>query len=804
VELSHYIPGRPTDPPPLLGRYHPPIPANVARAYIETYSQPGDLILDPFAHGAGVIREAIASGRRILAANANPIVLLDTPGSLTLPAPDELDALTTRLGDSPKMSQTIRRHIDDLYRTRCPHCARTVIADYFVWERDSAGPVEKVYHCPGCGDERHEPVDQADRVRLATIEARDFQYYYLLERLAGPYDEHRPQAQKLLDLYTPRNLYALANLTMKVETMFSDAEDRRALYVILLGCLDACSKLNASPWDSTHPGRLRPPGRFVELNVWRAFEAVRQRLRQHAATPLTMAGSLEEVVGTTAAMKARGLALVLSQGARNLATRLVPASARLVLAALPPLDSVFYGLSFLWTGWLFGRKAAARLEPLLKRRGHDWSWYEKALGRTLTALRPSLCADSRLVLIGRSHNPSYVEALLMAASRAALSASSIVYQPASEHSSSDLFQGQGGEYRVTLSLHRPVREARPTDPQVLADVIQREALTAAKEVLRARSEPLTLDWLHIAAWQRLSQKGLLDQTTLVSDEGFHPLEFTREQVRLAFERGLEASLTGLGREEGQADHWWLAAPGTGLDPLSDRVERVVLERLTEEVWVTEEMAYHAFPGLLTPVRDLVEACLRAYGAERSPGVWQLRQGETQETWDRVSREMVGHLVDLGRRLDYRVLVASRWDGMAWPAASTLSPRAGVSIPSWLDVLWLDGSRPLHAFALRHVAFLGFLLSDDPFGGRSDPIWSRSAAGLCRYVVLPEERAELARLKLSSSPLLRQAMVRQGWDFIKFQHLRRLAGAGSLERHHLRVILGLDPIIEQTEAQIPLF
>jgi len=58
--------------------------------------------------------------------------------------------------------------------------------------------------------------------------------------------------------------------------------------------------------------------------------------------------------------------------------------------------------------------------------------------------------------------------------------------------------------------------------------------------------------------------------------------------------------------------------------------------------------------------------------------------------------------------------------------------------------------------------------------------------------------------LRRDPRLARAVETDGWQFIKFRHLRRLVAEEELDRHALKTVLGLDPIVEREAAQIPLF
>jgi hypothetical protein len=74
----------------------------------------------------------------------------------------------------------------------------------------------------------------------------------------------------------------------------------------------------------------------------------------------------------------------------------------------------------------------------------------------------------------------------------------------------------------------------------------------------------------------------------------------------------------------------------------------------------------------------------------------------------------------------------------------------------------------------------------------------------RCLVVPGGRARLIDLKLQRDPRLASAVYAEGWQFIKFRHLRRLMAKKDLDRYAFKTVLGLDPIVEQEGAQIPLF
>jgi hypothetical protein len=46
--------------------------------------------------------------------------------------------------------------------------------------------------------------------------------------------------------------------------------------------------------------------------------------------------------------------------------------------------------------------------------------------------------------------------------------------------------------------------------------------------------------------------------------------------------------------------------------------------------------------------------------------------------------------------------------------------------------------------------------------------------------------------------------RDGWWFIKYRHVRQLAGEPEVDEYSLRTIVGLDPIVERETMQLSLF
>jgi len=873
----------------ILGRFLAPLPWNVVEAYIRAYTAENGVVVDPFCRTDVVARRAARLGRRTVLADFNPLVAFTVRTTLTPLPVRELEAAFDRLQASLKLNVPLKEHLLKLYDTTCPHCGQHVTADYFLWSRQLDQPIKKHYHCHTCHEDRLEPTDDADRQALAGIEAKGFHYWAILERLSPPSAEGRALAQRLLDLYTPRNLYALATLATKIEAAIESPPAQAALKLALLSTLDEGSKLRRLPDKPV--SRLHPPAQFIEVNIWQAFEAayqmVRRQLEQDApdAPRLRLASTLEQVVEREltlwSASRGPGSApnvLVRRASARRLGEALPAESVDLILSAPPRLDqSDFLVLSYLWTGWLLGKEEAATFHldyVLHPRRPNDWEWFAQALQPGLRALARSLGPSGRLVFTFASDDLPYVEAVLLAAAATALQLESIIYQPlpTADLASATAFGGLAGQYALRyLSSHLsptpPLRGegkrgevGQATSLAPLAADIQKTALRAAKDILMQRAEPLSFNWLHNAIWWRLSQSGLLAQVATLATEDTTPLAFLRQQVEEGLNKGLPRDLVQLEAESPKSSVrspqssdqqpaasdqqpatgrvvWWLAKPSFATPPLSDRVEQAVYNVLsTASVTTqaaTERVVYSLFPGLLTPEPGLIEACLASYGRLLSPpgrddqrhvAQWQLREEEQLPWRSREHTGMIGLLVELGHRLGLRVWISRSEQKRAITRAGSLPTKAGrptgklpeetlgdllaveerYANPTLLfkdgerapliDVIWYDRGRAVCLFEVEWTAQL------------AEPLLSRAVNGdgVKRYVVLPPERTELVRFKLARSPLLRQVIAAQGWDFLKYTHLREFSRREDITLTALEPLVGLTPLVEQFGVQLALF
>lgn len=544
----------------------------------------------------------------------------------------------------------------------------------------------------------------------------------------------------------------------------------------------------------------------------------------------------------------------------------VRARVRLVLGA-PPLRPSADRLAWAYQGtsWVLGRDAAALLplEPLFGPPVKaPWAWQAAALARSLGAVEPALARDARVVLL---LDPGAPESLAAAALGAATAGYRLV---AARHGAADGGDARGGgtlelvppgsgavpggprtRANVTLDpvpggagdpdlvpagrLFAPP-ERVPNAPFSAADA-SRAVVDAAVGVMKLRGEPMTADGLLGEVLVGLDRAGHLRRLVRPSgaagagagsavpgdaggggaaadpDAGVDHVERLLALVRDALATADGRRLVRL-----DGDRWWLgdrADRDAAAVPLADRVEWAVYSVLSTAGPIAEtaflERIANLFTGPDLPDEALVRACLESYRSLASTPDAIVTADDLQRR-SQEHAELLGTLVDLGHRLGMRCWIGARHHrqrAAGRPLAERLDGYEASGPPFFgrvraedledVDVVWYVRGRLAFLWEVEWTAMLG------------EPLLRRHARHpaddrIVRFLVIPPERSELVRHKLDRSPLLRDALDAGAWHVVKSNHLRAWAAREATTLDELEPLLGLDPAVERTGDQLPLF
>ena len=263
--------------------------------------------------------------------------------------------------------------------------------------------------------------------------------------------------------------------------------------------------------------------------------------------------------------------------------------------------------------------------------------------------------------------------------------------------------------------------------------------------------------------------------------------------------------------------WWLRHPADikAVKPaLSERVEWGIFSLLSTSDGISEgafrERIARLYRGPETADRQLVDACLASYRRADDEDD-RIHTDESLQRRYGEHGEIVGILTDFGHRLGMRAWIARREQRRRYkdaPLAELLSdPEQRAYLPliapgpqevlEEIDCIWYVRGRGAFLFDVEWMAAL-----DEPVRQRGPQI--ENSESLVRFLVIPDERVPLVRLRLARSPLLRERMETDNWHILKWSHVRRLRDSKRADLSVLSPLLGLDPTIESDPAQMALF
>jgi hypothetical protein len=740
-----------------LERYLPQIPRGLAADWLlRNFPAAGAAapwILDPFGASPCLPVEMARAGYRVLVTVNNPILRFLIELAADPPTLVDRRAALADLATASKGNERIEPHLRELYRSECARCGQAVMVEAFVWERGAAGPQAKLYTCAHCGAEGEHPVTETDLTRSAAFASPGPHRARALERVASLSDPDRQHAEDALEAYLPRAVYALFTLINKLEGLLLSPARRRALWMLLLLACDQGNTLWAYPAERERPLQLTTPTRFRENNIWLALEAgAAQGYPDSPRVSVTRWPDLPPETGGICIWEGR---------LKELKDILPSVSVGAVFTALPRPNQAFWTLSALWSGWLWGREAVGPFISVLRRRRYDWAWHTNALSSAFDHLRTVISSETPVYALFGPMEVGFLAAALVAGDDAGYQLQGLALQNSRQHAQI-LWKGNIQGHPSEAGEGRIAR-------------LERLGLDSSSAYLEQRAEPA--DHLHMTAAALAGVAGANYFGRSDAPAGFGARPASREPVTQELPSQHFSQLQGALRdvltyrggflrfgagEAVESGLWWLRRFESDIPPLADRVEIAIVNYLVQHDESTFEALeghlYTAFPGLLTPERDLIRICLESYAAEMPPrsGRWRLRPEDAPLTRRSELETVAGQLRRLAARLGFQ--------------AVELSPMR------WVDT---QGNTRYRCYTKASAVLSPLLLQCE---APLDQV----------LIVIPGGRAQLAGYKLNNDPRLMLA-VKGGCRLIKYRHLRWLLETPLLTPDQFMAQLDVDPL-----------
>jgi DNA modification methylase len=628
--------------------YHTKVPPQGIEPYIEHYTEPGDIILDPFCGSGMTGVAALKLGRRVILNDLSPAA---THIAYNYCTPVDVEALKREF---EQIKAAIEEEFSWLYATTCDRCGGPATIRYTIWsdvfecawcgeeivlwkaavdpdtgkvsrefncphclftwrktqlKRLRSDPVVANYECSRCKPKRTEqPVTHAEKSLIAEIEAEEIPYWYPTTRIDRDLDLWYERDYRKLGIfsvghfYTKRSLRALARLWHEINQV-SDERVKRMLQFAFTSIAHTMTKMYAyreTRKGGITKGTLYVPSLFQEMNVQAAFSSKVQSLCRLFANYSIDSDAV--IIATTSATDLQS----------------VPPDSVDYIFTDPPYGSniIYSDLSILWEAWL-GQFTDPSEEAVIHRRKRE----SPNTLETYTALMKQCFAEMyRTLKPGRwasvvFHNTD--DRVWRAIQQAVLGVGfELINALAFDKKQSSFKQvtAEGAaKFDIVLNLHKPVRGPAGVEIQS-ADDLSVFVIERIEEFLRSGPPPeyRTTQYLHSQILRQfLNGNLLIEQITIPYLEKLLPSRFRKINDRWYLQREAIAP-SGYGflmRSEGTAvawlEHilvanpqrtsdlkpqWQIATLGAG-----SRIKRTLEELLEDNFWKDEATSVWCVP-----------------------------------------------------------------------------------------------------------------------------------------------------------------------------------------------------------------
>jgi len=761
---------------------------NVVGEHIQAYTQPHQVVFDPFA-GSGVVAiEAARHKRRAIVCDLNPAA--SQIAELTL-----RPVSTLRLHEAfERVRERVQKRMAELYTIDCLQCGKPLVADCFVREGDEL--VEVRYKgCPHC-EHRCETGCQPrkkDVEALAELEAKRVKEWYPRNRLYYPDGEPFKEKQhydSLDQLFTRRNLRAAAMLFEAIAEENSP-QLRKFLLGAFTSMIHLCTRMMpvGNPAESNHYTYFSSPGwtqhsywsaaRFLEQNVWDKFEGAvngpqgiinAKNESNEALGEVKLTDDWRKVLAGEADIA------VVTDDCVELMKKMPEQCVDYVFTD-PPYDaSIQYGeLSYLWNAWLkedfrYTERIVTHEVVRNERQKKPFEVYHALLNNSFQGFYRVLRPEGCLTLT--FHNPTFKvrNATVRAGVFSGFDYEHIHHQPLGQVSAKAMLQpfgsAQGDFY---LRFVKTARPARPME-EISEERFRRIVVETCREVIAERAEPTPYTILINQVDPVLAKRGLFG--TLQT--GLDVKTVLEDSLGTEFEL-VDAKLGGAAGKL-----WWFAdkafAARLEAVPLTERVEATVFRCLHEkgrvtftEVWDT---VAKEFPNSLTSDSTSITEALELYGRKVGAGAWMLKQ-EIRIHLSRHS-ELIAILAKIGEARGHAIWISRHEQptlagGLVGEVRLrdlvTAKPDALTGVKNSrpvldMDLLWLNGNEVVRAFEVECTTTMTSGLQRG----------SNLPTHVPKTMVIPEERENDFHRKMKS-PLFSEHFNKDNWTLVHFNALR---------------------------------
>lgn len=339
-----------------MHKYWSKKPYNIIRAFIKKYSNAGDIVLDPFS-GSGIsVIESVVTNRKAIGFDINPSAVFITKQVLNKISSFELSK------EYQKIEKEIKPPINSFYQVK--RNGNTYQGTHFLWEDNN---LSEVWYQNGARKKMIDRPTQDDIEFANSFRYEDIKEFFPADKF---YHNSRINArgnQRVFELFTPRNLTALALLMSEIEKTenenirdilkfcFTSSIGQASKMVFVVksrGKMNGKIESDKKEVGSWVIGYWTPKENF-EINVWNCFENKFNKVLKAKRLQEKAPYEIREAEGFADLTHSNSNLILLNQPAQIGLKNFPDNSIDYIITDPPHGNRIPYlELSMMWNGWL--------------------------------------------------------------------------------------------------------------------------------------------------------------------------------------------------------------------------------------------------------------------------------------------------------------------------------------------------------------------------------------------------------------------------------------------------------------------
>lgn len=737
-------------------------PHNIWAEYIATYSNEGDIVLDPFCGRGTGVTEASILGRKAIGVDLNPIAIFQARMILQNADVEKIKSVWSSMKEYLNKCEKE----SGIFNTKCIKCGK--MARLGTMNYDNGVPYGIYYLC-GCSKKPlfKEPgkTDSIDSEQIVI----DLPYPKDKFPKSTEFNMARKNYGDTYDtLFTKRNMYALSVIFDYIRNKI-DSEVRDFFLFAFISMIHIASKIPSVRENSNRvlSGSWGRPGyikvrKNMELNPFMLFERAiihRQGIisgktssNKRLKNPVKFAKNITE-------LKKDKNILLLNENTAEL-SNIIPESSVDCVITDPPYGGLiqYFDLSFIWAAWmqLHDSKFIISFDDeitLDDKKDKPFEEYHRMLSISFSEIYKVLKPDKYMIVTFHNDKPKIFNSILRACQDNGFVLETILFQmnrrPGETGAASPWGTSVSDFY---IRFFKPKEKPQKTKEFVPAK-FEMIVKSEAKKIIAMRGEPTEISAMIPHIYTKMAKNGMR-------------IEFKENDQISPILHG-DGDFIELPNKQ-----WWLSEDarrkhklGT---PLSERVESAVISIIQKEYKVSYDevlaSVFSDFPNSLTPNTENIKEYLGHYATKTSDGKWKMKPGLHESDVKREHTEMESILCKLGVKFGYRVWCPDRNKDKEM---KELCEDFQLDAPNadrikHIDVLWIKDGIIKYAFEVENSTSITSALE------RCSHI---STSDVNRVIVIPKEREVFLERK-KKEPMFVDYFKKGNWKVLWYADVRQ--------------------------------